>query len=90
MTGLLGPSLPWLAGSLGVVIALCLLRRPLGTLVRLAARTGVGLAFLSLFSPLGHFLGLTLGVNLFNAVVLGTLGVPGFGLLMLLKWTLHT
>ena len=90
MTGLSGASLPWLAGSLMLVIALCLLRRPLGTLMRLSARTGVGLAFLSLFAPLGNFLGLGLGVNLFNALVLGVLGAPGFGLLMLLKWTLRT
>lgn len=90
MTGLSGLSLPWLAGSLGVVIALCLLRRPLGTLMRLTARAGAGLAFLSLFAPLGNFLGLGLGVNLFNALVLGLLGAPGFGLLMLLKWTLRT
>ena len=90
MTGLSGASLPWLAGSLILVIALCLLRRPLGTLMRLTARTGVGLAFLSLFAPLGNFLGLGLGVNLFNALILGVLGTPGFGLLMLLKWTLRT
>ena len=86
----LGPTLPWLAGCFVLVIALCLLRRPLGSLLRLTARTGVGLAFLSLFAPLGNCLGLGLGVNLFNALVLGALGVPGFGLLMLLKWTLHT
>ena len=88
--GGLSDSLPWLAGSLLLVLALCLLRRPLRSLLRLLARTGVGLAFLSLFAPLGNFLGVGLGVNLFNALVLGLFGAPGFGLLMLLKWTLHT
>ena len=29
-----------------------------------------------------------LGVNLTNALVLGLLGVPGFGLLLLLNWAL--
>lgn len=81
--------LPWLGGLLGAVILFSLLRRPLKALLRLAARTGVGLAFLAVFSPIGTFLGSTLGVNLFNALVLGVLGVPGFGLLLMLKWALH-
>ena len=72
MSGLWMTTLPWLLGSLGVVIALALLRRPLGTFFRLAGRTGAGL-----------------GVNLFNALVLGLLGIPGFGLLMMLNWVLR-
>lgn len=87
--GGLGASLPWLAGSLIFVLALCVLRRPLGTLLRLAGRTGAGFAFLSLFAPIGKILGIGLGVNLLNALTLGLLGVPGFGLLMLLRWTLR-
>lgn len=79
-----------LLGGLLLVLGLCLLRRPLGSLLRLTARTGMGLAFLSLFAPVGNFLGVGLGVNLFNALVLGAFGVPGFGLLMMLKWALRT
>ena len=89
MSGLWMTTLPWLLGSLGVVIALALLRRPLGTFFRLAGRTGAGLAFLALFAPLGEFLGAGLGVNLFNALILGILGIPGFGLLMMLNWALR-
>ncbi len=81
-------ALPWLAGSLGIVVAFALLQRPLSGLCRLATRTGLGLAFLALFAPLGRALGATLGVNLFNALVLGTLGAPGFGLLLMLRWVL--
>ena len=66
---------PLLLGGLLLLLALCLLRRPLGSLLRLTARTGVGLAFLSLFAPLGKLLGVGLGVNLFNALVLGAFGV---------------
>ena len=32
--------------------------------------------------------GLTLGVNWFNALTVGVLGVPGLGLLLLVKWVL--
>ncbi len=82
-------TLPWLLGSLGVVMALALLRRPVGSLLRLAGRTGLGLGFLALFAPLGQLLGAGLGINLFNALILGVLGAPGFGLLLMLNWTLR-
>lgn len=89
MEGTLIQALPYVAGALCFVTALCLLRRPLGGLLRLAGRTGVGLGFLSLFAPIGRLVGAALGVNLFNALVLGVLGAPGFGLLMMLKWVLR-
>lgn len=82
-------ALPWLIGVPLAVMALTLLRRPVGAALRLAGRTGLGVAFLSLFSLVGEQLGTALGVNLFNALVLGVLGAPGFGLLLLLRWTLH-
>ena len=80
--------LPWLVVSLGVLTALILLRRPIQSLVRLVGRTGLGLCFLALFAPVGEFLGAGLGVNLFNALVVGILGVPGLGLLLLVQWVL--
>lgn len=82
-------SLPWLAGSLGAVVALALLKRPLNALFKLIGRTGAGLAFLAVFAPIGHAIGAGLGVNLFNAMILGALGAPGFGLLLMLRWALR-
>ena len=35
-------------------------------------------------------IGLGLGVNLVNALILGVLGVPGLGLLLMLQWVLRT
>ncbi|MEQ2441931.1 pro-sigmaK processing inhibitor BofA family protein [Pseudoflavonifractor intestinihominis] len=81
--------LPWLLGGLVVVVAMAALQRPLRGLVRLVARTGVGLAILWLLSKVGGLIGVTLGVNLFNALVLGVLGAPGFGLLLMLPWALR-
>ena len=43
---------------------------------------------LALFSQVGQFIGVSLGVNLVNALILGVLGVPGFGLLLMLQWVL--
>ena len=81
-------SLPWIAGGLILALALAAMRRPLGALVRLSLRTGVGLGVLWVLSLTGGALGLRLGVNLANALVLGVLGVPGLGLLAGMSWAL--
>ncbi len=89
MEGAVLKALPWLVGTLCAIAALSLLRQPLRALLRLLGRTGAGLAFLAVFAPIGQFLGAGLGVNLFNALVLGLLGAPGFGLLLMWKWVLR-
>ena len=81
--------LPWLLGGLVLVVAMAALQKPLRSLARLLARTGAGLAVLWLFGRVGGLIGVTLGVNLFNALVLGVLGAPGFGLLLMLSWALR-
>ena len=73
----------WLAAAGAAVLVLALFRRPLGALCRLAVRSGLGLVFLWLFQGVGCFLGIRLGVNLLNSLILGILGVPGFALLLL-------
>ena len=78
-----------LAGTVGILFLLAVLRRPIQGLFRLGVRTGAGLCALAIFSPIGSWLGAGLGVNLFNALVLGALGAPGFGLLLMLKWALQ-
>ena len=71
-----GASTPWLA--LGLLL-----------LARLAVRSSVGLAVLALFSQVSPLIGVSLGVNPINALVLGVLGAPGFGLLLMLQWALR-
>ncbi|MCD8190536.1 MAG: pro-sigmaK processing inhibitor BofA family protein [Clostridiales bacterium] len=61
------------------------MRRVLGMLCRVALRTAVGGGVLAALAPFGGALGLHLGVNLGNALVIGVLGAPGLGLL-LLNW----
>ena len=86
MTAQLTALAPWLSAGFVVLAALIALRRPLRRLFRLALRWLGGLAALSLLSPMGAYIGVTLGVNPVNALVLGTLGIPGVGLLLLLQW----
>ena len=76
-----GASTPWLALGLLLLAGLALLRRPLGKLLRLAV--------LALFSQVSPLIGVSLGVNPINALVLGVLGAPGFGLLLMLQWALR-
>lgn len=75
-------------GVVLVLVALAVFRRPLKALFRLLGRTAAGLAGLFAFSHIGGLIGVSLGVNLLNALVVGLLGVPGFGLLLLLNWIL--
>lgn len=83
------PDVPWLAVALLALSILLCSTVPLAVLLRLAARSAVGLAVLALFSQVGQFIGVSLGVNLVNALILGVLGVPGFGLLLMLQWVLR-
>ena len=77
---------PWLSLLMLTVLLLAGFHRPLAWAGKVLARSLVGLGFLALWSGSGILTGLQLGVNLFNALTLGLLGLPGFGLLMLLKW----
>ncbi len=77
---------PWLSILMLTVLLLAVFHRPLVWVGKALARSLVGLGFLALWAHSGLLAGLSLGVNLFNALTLGLLGVPGFGLLLLLKW----
>lgn len=89
MTAWLAAYAPWLSAGGLVLAALVMLRHPLRRLGRLALRSAAGLAVLALFSQVGQYIGVTLGVNLVNALVLGVLGAPGFGLLLMVQWVLQ-
>ena len=89
MTQELSAAARWIAGGGLALMLLIVLRRPLGRLWRLAVRSAVGLAALSALGQTGALAGVALGVNWVNALVLGALGVPGFGLLLMLDWVLR-
>lgn len=79
----------WLLTGGIILAALVLLRKSLRWLLRLFGRTLAGLAGLAIFSHVGGLFGVTLGVNLVNALVMALLGVPGFGLLLMANWALQ-
>ncbi len=78
--------LPYLLiGALGIGV-LIFFRNALRGVIRFLVRMAASLGLLALFSNIGSAIGITLGVNLFNAFVMALLGVPGFGLLLMLRW----
>lgn len=79
-------TLLWAGVIFGGLLVLILLRKAVGQLLRVALRTAVGGGVLAVMAPFGELIGLHLGVNLYNALVIGVLGAPGLGLLMLLNW----
>ena len=48
----------------------------------------MGLAALAVVNATSSFTGVELGLNLFNALVVGVLGAPGLVLLILVQWVL--
>ena len=59
---------------------------PLKIAVKVLFNTLLGLGALLLLNAAAPFTGISLGLNLFNAAVVGVLGVPGLGLLLLVQW----
>lgn len=59
---------------------------PLKLAVKVVFNTLLGLGALLLLNAAAPLTGVSLGLNLFNALVVGVLGVPGLGLLLLVQW----
>jgi len=79
------------AGLLIAFLTIALLRvfrTPLKLALKLLFNTLLGFAALWLVNWTSAFTGLSLGVNLWNALTVGILGLPGFVLLLLVKWVL--
>lgn len=75
----------WLLLTAATLAVLVVLRRPLGALLRLLLRALLGLGGIWLFNLAGGLIGVQVGLNLFTALTVGLLGLPGFGLLLLLQ-----
>ncbi|OLA47852.1 MAG: hypothetical protein BHW34_00605 [Firmicutes bacterium CAG:176_59_8] len=70
------------------VIEKCALGLVLLFLAVACAASALGFGALWLLNATAAVTGISLGLNLFNALTIGVLGVPGLGLLLLVKWVL--
>ncbi|MCI9120812.1 MAG: pro-sigmaK processing inhibitor BofA [Oscillibacter sp.] len=80
-----------LAALLAGFFILALLRvfsAPLKLAVKLLVNTLLGFCALWAVNLTAGATGITLGINLWNALVIGILGLPGFFLLLLVQWVL--
>lgn len=71
-----------------VVALIRLFKTPLKLALRTVANTVLGFGALWAVNLTTAYTGLSLGLNLFNALTIALLGVPGLGLLLLVKWVL--
>ena len=74
-----------LLGGFFLIALIRVFRTPLRLALKLLCNTLLG--FLALW-VVGLTSGITLGLNLWNALVIGVLGLPGFVLLLLVQWVL--
>lgn len=80
-----------LVGLLGLFLLVALLRvfrTPLKIALKLLFNTLLGFLALWLVNLTASYTGISLGVNLWNSLTIGILGLPGFVLLLLAQWVL--
>ena len=80
--------------AIGLLIAFFVLalgrlfKSPLKLILRIGINAVLGFAAVWVLNLTSNVTGLSLGLNWFNTAVIGILGVPGFFLLLLVKWVL--
>ena len=80
-----------LMGVLAAFLLIALIRvfqAPLRLALKLLVNTLLGFLALWAVNLTAGVTGITLGLNLWNALVIGVLGLPGFVLLLLTQWVL--
>lgn len=68
------------------LLLLLIFHKPIKWLLKLLLRSAISLLLLIAWGASGLLPSLALGANVFNALTLGLLGIPGFGLLLLFRW----
>ena len=71
---------------IGVLFAIRLLSKPVRIVLKLLVNTFLGFALLFTINFFGGRYGVGVELTWFNAIITGILGIPGLGLLMLLRF----
>lgn len=74
--------------AVALAAALVIFRTPLKWGLKLLLNTALGLVALILFNFIGKYIGVTLGINIINGLVVGILGPVGLVALLLVRWIL--
>ena len=84
--GLTGEITAGLLAAFFLIALIRVFRSPLRLAARLLGNTLLGFGALLVLNMTSALTGISLGVNMLNALVIGILGVPGLGLLVLVQW----
>jgi inhibitor of the pro-sigma K processing machinery len=76
------------SGILLLALLFRILKTPLRWAFKLLLNAAIGFVALIVLNFFGAWVGLSLGVNWLNAIIVGVLGIPGGILLLLLKYLL--
>ena len=76
------------AAVLLLLLFIRIIRLPLKLLAKAALHAAVGFVALFVLNFLGSWIGVTLEMNLVNALITGILGVPGVLILLIFKYVL--
>lgn len=74
--------------AVAAILFFTLFRRPIRFILKVLFNILLGFIALILINMFGAFIGITIGVNWINAVVVALLGLPGVILLIVLQWIL--
>ena len=77
-----------LLGGFFLIALIRVFRTPLRLALKLLVNTVLGFLALWAVNAASAVTGIALGLNLWNALVVGILGVPGLVLLLLVQWVL--
>ena len=77
-----------LLGGFFLIALIRVFRTPLRLALKLLVNTALGFLALWAVNAASAVTGIALGLNLWNALVVGVLGLPGFVLLLLVQWVL--
>lgn len=69
-----------------LLLILALYAQQLKFIIKTIFRTLLGFLGLIALNFTGQYIGISLGLNIINSVVLGVLGLPGLGALLFLQW----
>ncbi len=77
---------------IGVVLACVLIvvfSKPLGKLLKIALNSALGGVCIIIFNFVSQLFGFFIGVNIFTAITVGILGIPGFVMLLMMRLILN-
>ena len=69
-----------------IILIIKIFKTPIKLLFKLCINTVIGFLALMAFNYLGAYINISIGISWINALIVGIFGVPGFALLLILKW----